>query len=88
MAGAAKLPESWGRISISGFSCKLCTVGASEESRSDRTGETDRAGKAITCERSEGVQTVGSIDGDARRTSVADGNVGEGEALDMTQDAN
>ena len=85
MAGATKLSESWGRISISGFSCKLCTVGASEESRSDRTGERDRA---ITCERSEGVQTVGPIDGDARRTSVADGNVGEGEALDMAQDAN
>ena len=85
MAGATKLPESWGRISISGFSCKLCTVGASEEGRGDRTGETDRGGKAITCERSEGVQTAGPMTGDARRTSFAEGNVNEGEALNMTK---
>ena len=35
-------------------------------------------------ERSEGVQTAGPIGGDARRSSVAEGNVNEGEALDMT----
>ena len=58
--------------------------GASEGSRSDRTGEIDRAGEAIIGERSEGVQTAGSIGGDARRTSAAEGNVNEGEALDMT----
>ena len=63
-------------------------MGVSEESRSDRSGKTDRAGEAITVERSGGVQTGGPLSGGARRTSVADGNVGEGEALDMTQDAN
>ena len=62
-------------------------MGVSEESRSDRSGKTDRAGEAITVERNEGVQTGGPLSGDARRTSVAGGNVGEGEALDMTQDA-
>ena len=63
-------------------------MGVSEESRSDRSGKTDRAGEAITVERSEGVQTGGPLSGDARRTLVAGGNVGEGEALDTTQDAN
>ena len=58
--------------------------GASEGSRSDRTGETDRAGEAIIGERSEGVQTAGPIGCDARGTSVAEGNVNEREALDMT----
>ena len=84
VVGATKLPESCGRISISGFICKFCTVSASEGGRGDRAGETDRVGKAITCERSEGVQTAGPITGDARRTSFAEGNVDEGEALDMT----
>ena len=63
-------------------------MGVSEESRSDRSGKTDRAGEAITVERSEGVQTGGPLRSDARRSSVADGNVGEGEALDITQDSN
>ena len=58
--------------------------GASEGSRSDRAGETDRAGEAIIGERSEGVQTAGPIGCDARGTSVAEGNVNEREALDMT----
>ena len=78
MVVATELRGGGGRISILEGTDEVCTVkSASEGSRSDRTGETDRAGEAV--------QTAGSIDGNARRTSVKEGNVNEGEALDMTQ---
>ena len=82
---ATELRGGGGKISILECTGEVCTVkGASQGSRGDRTGEIDRAGEAVIGERSEAVQTAGPIDGDARRTSVAEGNVGEGEALDMT----
>ena len=85
MVTATELRGGGDRISILECTGEVCTVkGASEGSGSDRTGETDRAGEAVIGKRSEAVQTAGPIDGDARRTSVSEGNVDEGEELDMT----
>ena len=86
MVKATELRGGGGRISILECTGEICTVvkGASEGSGIDRTGETDRAGEAVIGKRSEAVQTAGPIDGDARRTSVSEGNVNKEKALDMT----
>ena len=70
---------------MSAFELHSCGCASPKRSKADTCHANStavRAGEAVIGKRSEAVQTAGPIDGDARRTSVSEGNVNEEEALE------